>query len=138
MTTNYSVGADITAWCTKCKLELGHTIVAMVENLPKRVECNTCHGKHNYKLQPASRSRTTAKKTTRKRITPEGTYIEHLERLTGGGPFNTKGYKLSDNFEKDTIIEHPKFGTGIVLSIIQPKKIQVLFKEGSKLLAQNI
>jgi len=137
MTDNYSVGAEITAWCTKCKLELGHTIVAMVENAPKRVECNTCHGKHNYKLKPATR-RTTTKKTTRKRITPEGTYTECLERLTGGAPYNTINYKISDNFEKDNIIEHSKFGTGIVLAVLQPKKIEVLFKEGSKLLAQNL
>jgi hypothetical protein len=136
MTDNYSVGAEITAWCTKCKLELGHTIVAMVENAPKRVECNTCHGKHNYKLKPATR--TTTKKTTRKRITPEITYNEHLQLLTGGAPFNTINYKTSDNFEKDNIIQHSKFGTGIVLAVLQPKKIEVLFKEGSKLLAQNL
>ena len=137
MTNNYSVGGEVVAWCTKCKLELAHTIVAMVENLPKRVECNTCHGKHNYKLKPATR-RTTTKKTTRKRITPEGTYTECLERLTGGAPYNTINYKISDNFEKDNIIEHSKFGTGIVLAVLQPKKIEVLFKEGSKLLAQNL
>ena len=123
MTNNYSVGDDITAWCTKCKLELGHTIVAMVENAPKRVECNTCHGKHNYRLKPVTRTRTTAKRTTRKRITPEVMYNEYLERLTGGAPYSTKHYKINDNFEKDNIIEHSKFGTGIVISVIQPKKI---------------
>ncbi len=136
MIKSYSVGDDVDAWCTKCKLELGHTIVAMVENLPKKVECNTCHGKHNYKLRPATR--TTAKKTTRKRITPEGTYNEHLARLTGGASFNTKSYSINSDFAKDDIIEHSKFGTGIVLSIIQPKKIEVIFKEGPKLLAQNL
>lgn len=138
MTNDYSVGGDVVAWCTKCKLELGHTIVAMLENAPKRVECNTCHGKHNYKLKPATRTRTTAKRTIRKRVTPEETYAEHLERLTGGGSYNTKSYNLNASFEKDDIIEHTKFGTGIVLAVMQPKKIEVLFKEGAKLLAQNI
>ena len=55
MTDNYSTGGYVDAWCTKCKMELGHTIIAMVDNMPKRVQCNTCGGKHNFRTGPSER-----------------------------------------------------------------------------------
>lgn len=137
MTTNYTVGGEVESWCTKCKLELGHTIVAIVDNLPKRVECNTCHGKHNYRKKPALRSGSNPKGPSRKRKTPEDIYNEHIALVTSGDLSNAKKYSMSGNFEKDQIIDHPKFGTGIVMSILQVNKIEILFKDGPKLLTQN-
>ena len=49
MATATKVGADIDAWCTRCKMNLGHTILAMVGSKPVRVRCNTCQGEHNYR-----------------------------------------------------------------------------------------
>ncbi len=66
MTDNYSVGGDVNAWCSKCKMELAHTIIAMVDELPKKVQCNTCSGKHNYRLKPVVKSAGKVRKTTRK------------------------------------------------------------------------
>jgi uncharacterized Zn finger protein len=56
-----SAGDIIEARCTKCRAVLNHRIVAMVEERPVRVECNTCGGVHNYypaveSKAPASRS----------------------------------------------------------------------------------
>ena len=44
MKNNYSVSGHVDGWCTKCKLELGHTIIALANNLPVKVKCNTCEG----------------------------------------------------------------------------------------------
>ncbi len=44
---------------------------------------------------------------------------------------------MKGSFKKDEIIDHPKFGLGIVSSVIQEHKIEILFKEGPKLLVQN-
>ncbi|MDQ2643863.1 MAG: hypothetical protein M3020_08625, partial [Myxococcota bacterium] len=44
-----SAGKEIDSWCTKCRLELGHRIVAMVGGAPKRVICLTCGSEHNYR-----------------------------------------------------------------------------------------
>src|SRR2546422_898504 len=49
MATALRVGGDIDAWCTRCKMNLGHTILALVGTRPARVRCNTCHGEHNYR-----------------------------------------------------------------------------------------
>src|SRR5207302_3841179 len=45
----HRVGGDVDAFCTRCKMELGHTILAMVGARPVRVRCNTCGGEHNYR-----------------------------------------------------------------------------------------
>ncbi|MCB9701806.1 MAG: hypothetical protein H6711_07940 [Myxococcales bacterium] len=47
----YQVGQDIDAWCTRCRLDTTHVIVAMASDgtKPKRVECTSCHGQHNYR-----------------------------------------------------------------------------------------
>jgi hypothetical protein len=66
MINSYSVGGDIDAWCTKCKLELGHTITALVDNLPKKVKCNTCSAQHIFRAKPFKRSRTKQNSSARK------------------------------------------------------------------------
>jgi hypothetical protein len=137
MIKSYSVGGDIDAWCTKCKLELGHTIVAIVENLPKKVKCNTCNAQHNFRAKPVKRSRTKPEGSTRKTRYKETTYEEYISRLSAGGPANSRKYNTKGNFEKDEIIDHLRFGIGIVLSVIQVNKIKILFKDGPRLLIQN-
>jgi hypothetical protein len=44
------VGEDIDAWCTKCRTDTLHVVVALKPGTtePKRVECKECHGQHNY------------------------------------------------------------------------------------------
>jgi protein subunit release factor A len=137
MTNSSSVGGDIDAWCTKCKLELGHTIIAIIDNLPKKVKCNTCNAQHNFRAKPVKRSRTKLKSSTRKTRSKETTYEEYLSRLTGGDPANSIRYNTKGNFREDQIIDHLKFGIGIVLSVIEVNKIKILFKDGPKLLIQN-
>ena len=133
MTDTITVSGEIVAWCTKCKLELAHTIVAIVDDLPKKVQCNTCNAKHNYRTKPQPRST----KAVRKPKLKEPTYEEHLDRLTSGDLSNSKEYNIKGIFEKDEIIDHPRFGIGVVLSVVKTNKIEVLFREGPKLLIQN-
>ncbi|HDH05498.1 MAG TPA: hypothetical protein ENH01_07280 [Nitrospirae bacterium] len=137
MINNYSAGGDIEAWCTKCKLELSHTIVAMVEDSPKKVKCNTCNGQHNYRLKPSEKTRTKSKNPARKTKLQKTSYNEYVSRLTGADLSIAKKYSIKGNFEQDEIIDHSKFGIGIVLSIIQSNKIKILFEDGPKLLIQN-
>jgi hypothetical protein len=44
------VGEDIEAWCTKCRTDTLHVVVALKpgNTEAKRVECKECHGQHNY------------------------------------------------------------------------------------------
>jgi len=139
MVSNYTAGGSIDAWCTKCKLELEHTIIAMIDNLPKKVKCNTCNGQHNYRAKPAEKTRAGSGSTTtaRKTRSKQATYEEYISRLTGGDLSKARKYALTGNFEKDDLIDHSKFGIGVVLSVINPNKMEILFKDGPRLLIQN-
>ncbi len=134
---NYSAGDSIDAWCTKCKLELSHTIIAMMNNVPKRVQCNTCNGHHNYRAKPSGKSPPQSNTSTRKTRSPEAEYNEYMSRFLGVDPSHATQYNIRGNFREDELIDHPTFGIGIVLSIIQINKIEILFKAGHKLLVQN-
>lgn len=137
MTNNYSVGGNAEAWCTKCKSEREHTIATMVDNAPKKVICNTCKGQHNFRSKPPEKSKAKPKTSTRKAKSQEANYEEHLSRLTGGNLSKAKKYSIKGNFKKDEVIDHNSFGIGIVLSVMQIKKIEVLFKDEPKILIQN-
>jgi hypothetical protein len=134
---HYSAGDSIDAWCTKCKLELEHTIIAMVNNTPGRVQCNTCKGQHNYRAKPYDKKPQRAKSAARKTKSPEEKYNEYMAQFMGVNPSHATKYSIRGNFRENELIDHPTFGIGIVLSIIQMNKIEILFKTGMKLLVQN-
>jgi|SRR3972149_1117813 len=143
MGNNYTVGGYAEGWCTKCRLLLGHTIIAMVENIPARVKCNTCNSQHNFHAKESGKSRTSPKTTSKsasasKKIkTQEANYNDYTSRLAGYDLSTAQKYSLGGNFKKDEIIDHFKFGVGIVLSVIQSNKVEILFKDGLKILVQN-
>src|SRR4051794_27869076 len=46
---SYKAGQEIDAFCTKCKMDLLHKIVAEVKGRPVKVECRTCYTTHMYR-----------------------------------------------------------------------------------------
>jgi hypothetical protein len=138
MTNSYSAGEDIESWCTKCRLELGHTIVAMVGNLPKRVKCNTCNSLHNYRAKPAEKRSARTGASGQKRKSRGKTYKDYLALLTEADRSNSRAYSIKSTFRENDVIEHPKFGTGLVLSTVKDNKIDVIFENGPKLLIHNM
>ncbi len=137
MINNYTAGGHIEAWCTKCRLELGHTIVAMVANSPKKVKCNTCNSQHNFRAKPSEKKRIKSKKPLQRVKAPEINYDEFISRLTDSELSNAKKYRIEGSFEKNEVINHSRFGIGIVSSVIQSNKVEILFKDGPRLLVQN-
>lgn len=137
MTNSYSAGGNVDAWCSKCKMELAHTIVAIVDELPKKVKCNTCGGQHNYRLKPGSKSNGKVREKNKK-IKDRIAYLENYEsHLAGFDLSQATKYEMESSFTQDEVIDHPFWGAGIVVSVVNSKKIEILFKEGPKMLVQN-
>src|SRR5688500_12304026 len=61
-----TVGKDVLGYCTKCKLNLGQTIVAMKDSKHiAKVKCNTCGTIQSYKDPgQAKQSKTRTRKTS--------------------------------------------------------------------------
>ena len=41
---------------------------------------------------------------------------------------------MNASFAEGDVVDHPKFGLGVVREVLPPDKIQVLFRDGSRLL----
>lgn len=141
-----SAGSEIDAWCTKCKLDLGHRIIAMVEDRPKRVVCSTCGSQHNYRapktLTTGVRIRkvmkSAAPKSPSARAKAENDrQVEWERRIAGNTLESFKRYTIDKIFEPDDLVTHKKFGEGYVVDVLDPKKVTIMFKDGIRTLAQG-
>ncbi len=151
MTKPLTAGSEIDGYCTKCKLDLNHRIVAIADAKPARAECLTCHTQHNY-YKPKSAKAAKAPKAEKaprvKRVkdlkstsrTSTKTLVGqrlHWEKCTAGrSPNEFVTYSLAGIFDVGQLVSHKKFGDGVVTEINDVRKVTVLFGEGPKLLAQ--
>ncbi len=148
MSDRLHTGGDVDAFCTKCKMDLTHTIVAMVEDTPVQVKCNTCHTFHRYRAPKSAPKRSSAPGATRRTATAgaksrtekartksaasakvrwEGLLEEHAET-------EARRYNVKETWAKDDIILHPTFGTGVVLEQLPGNKIRVIFEDSERIL----
>ena len=124
-------GQEVDDQCTKCKLLLAHTIVAMDGTNIIKVECKTCHSVHKYRGKKAKSTR--AKAGTKKAIK-----VVPFEQLIAGKDLScSTRYKLSTTLVRDEIIDHVKFGIGIVTRVLGDDKVEVEFSEGPRVLVHN-
>lgn len=146
-------GGEVDSWCTKCRLVLNHRIIAMMGNKPVRVECSTCGSHHNFratapgeKAAPAATGRTprgsaepraarttSATKAEQARVVREQSW----ERaVTGRAVTDFRRYNIYETFKEGDLVKHSKFGDGIVVRVIDATKVEILFKDEARTLAQ--
>jgi hypothetical protein len=140
MAKKIGAGSEVDAWCTKCKMDLNHRVIAMEGDKIKRVECLTCRGHHNYRrpksAEPEPKRRSTSKKKKRaakKAAVPDYRKLWE-EAIMGRSPDDFTKYTITGNFEVGDLVRHKKFGDGVVAEIIEGGKIQVIFEPGPKTL----
>jgi hypothetical protein len=153
-------GGEIDAYCTKCKLDLTHRIIAMVGDAVKKVECKTCGSHHLYRRtkvdkdaavaagvkagsatrrprseggpRTASERHAAAERAERERVST-------WEKAIAGQPTAAfKAYSTKSNFGQGELVRHPKFGDGVVARVIDRAKIEVLFQDGSRTMAHGL
>jgi hypothetical protein len=190
---NSRVGKDVKAYCSRCKLNLSHTIITVSsENRPDRVQCNTCRSERTYrpprneieakstggtgmadrdeefdldqmdvskvllgtdgakkkakpkakpkKAKEESESRTATKAGNTLPLSMQRGTAEDLAHFEAkmlqqkNNIANAKEYKATFRFKPGEIVSHKTFGTGFVVAENGLNKIEVLFREGRKLL----
>ncbi|MCD6527367.1 MAG: hypothetical protein J7K75_10290 [Desulfuromonas sp.] len=136
-----SAGSIIEARCSKCRDILNHTIIAMVDDTPALVMCNTCQGRHKYRVPkvkktPTAKTATTATPKPRKsRKSPQELECEQWQELSVAlKRAEAKPYGIDSSFSVNNVILHPVFGLGKVQRKVATNKIEVLFEQGMKLL----
>ncbi len=127
-----SAGDNIESRCTKCRTVMNHTIVALVDGRPGRVECNTCKGIHNYRQPTAKKAAAAPRKRVTRKVDPDLALWAELSLNNKKGKAVT--YSLQGVFKPEQIVNHPTFGLGKVVRLVPPNKVEILFQEGCKLL----
>lgn len=120
-----------------------HTIVAMVGAKVARVKCNICEAEHAYRAPPTA-SEATAKKRRAERkaalstIDIETPTADEYESLAKDKDLKAAvAYNIKVALQRDDVIKHPKFGTGIVVALKEGNKATVAFPDGGRTLVHS-
>lgn len=132
------VGGDILSYCGRCKMELAHVVVAMIDGRPKRVLCKTCRTEHNHR----SASLASATGATRVRLPRQPRTVmlasELWQQKADARKSQPLPYDVCHSYSTGQWIHHPKFGMGVVEEVRMAGKVLVLFHEGEKLLVHSL
>jgi hypothetical protein len=135
-----AVGKEIVCYCTKCKMDLGHTIVSIAGAIPARVICRTCKSEHNYKVKKGVKEPGAAKepKAPRKPKAPKEdksvpVEVEWMKQINASTR-PTREYATTLAFQTGDKIAHSMFGEGVIQKLIFPNKVEVLFRSDMKVL----
>ena len=150
-----TVASEIDSWCTKCRMDLGHRVVAMVGGAPKRVVCLTCGSEHNYRAPRSAAAASTAVRVRGERApgsaapTPgvrvaakaraESERYEYWASKTLGKAVDAfTRYSMERTFREGELVLHSKFGEGYIEQVLEGGKVSVMFRDGAKTLAHRI
>ncbi len=147
----FEPGDDVEAWCTRCRMNLNHRVIAVVRGAVQKVHCLTCGGDHKYyppksasaqekrerereasSPRPAAKDRRKPDRTAAKAESEWSTFLREMDPDT-----RPRLYGASQSYARGEYIEHPTFGIGRVLDIVGVEKVEVIFKEGRKVLICN-
>ncbi len=140
------VGGEVDAFCTKCKMVLAHTVLAIWAGDIKRVRCNTCMGEHAFrKSEPGSSSTSSTPRATKPRAkaadkpkAAEVAAAAGYDNLIAGKDRSTaRRYDLKQKFAVGELVQHPSFGLGVVAAVRGLDKIDVAFPSTVKTLMHN-
>lgn len=137
-TEEFKLGGDILSYCGKCKMPMGHIINSLTKKGGvDKCECTTCKALHKYRdpEKVAAKAAGTTKRKGTKKVGPtsEELWTEAVAKAEGPA----RAYQMGGEFFEGDLIEHTKFGKGVVVAIIDQKKFSVVFEGGEKVLVHN-
>lgn len=137
------VAEEILSYCTRCRMDLSHTVVAMQGDRAVRVQCKTCRSDHAYRApkgakeplpkgSPLARSGGGKAAAEKKEVvTVEAEWQKLMAQSKAVAP---KNYDARASFKAGDRVLHPTFGEGIVEKTVYPNKVQVVFRMDIKTL----
>ncbi|MBM4397413.1 MAG: hypothetical protein FJ087_17215 [Deltaproteobacteria bacterium] len=126
-------GGYIDAFCTKCDLTLGHTVIAMVGSRVVKVHCNTCGADHAFRGEqaPAARAAGSASGAPSVKAGPSWATL-----MMGKDVDKARKYSMKEHFCVDDLVDHPTFGAGVVIAE-RSGKIDIVFEGAQKVLVNG-
>jgi len=144
---------EVDSFCTKCRLVLNHRIIAMVGTTPRKVECSTCGSHHLYRPNPPGVRAERPVKSGAGVSEPRSARVSHVTRAeaarldrervwekatSGKAVTDFRRYAVTATFREGDLVRHSKFGEGLVTRIVDASKVEVMFKDETRMLAQGM
>ncbi|MCL2625958.1 MAG: hypothetical protein FWD46_03945 [Cystobacterineae bacterium] len=141
------MGGEVDAYCGRCRMELAHTILAMVDIRIARVRCNTCQTQHAMrKTAPGSASSTPTAPSPAPGRTPSlgpsrakassSKASSILQLLAEADASKARNYSPRESFAEGDFLNHPTFGLGLVQAV-RGEKVDVAFRAFEKTLVHG-
>ena len=134
------IGGNVDAWCSRCKLELAHTIEIITDGKIKRVHCNTCRTQHAYRTGPPGAAAAARRGGSRRASDRNGARAlrpnEYELLMRGRSAASAQPYSMSVRTKVGDLLSHPVFGLGAVTGT-RDNKIDVLFPDGPRVLVHR-
>lgn len=139
--TGYKVGNDIDSKCLPAcgkNLVLAHTIVSMVGQRIVRVQCNTCKKEHAYRPPDSPSEATAARRRAERKKAHEAAARgtpEDFDALANQVDLSrAERYSMKMALEVHSVVDHPRFGLGIVAELKEGNKALLVFNDGPRVL----
>ncbi len=137
----FDVGDEIFTYCGKCKSDMYHVITKVADGRIKKVMCKGCNYDHTYK-EPTDVEETSAAKTAAAKPAKTASKREKKKKdweslQSDLNEEDIVDYAIDRDFSNARAIRHKKFGVGIVHKVLSDEHIEVIFKDGTRVLVHN-
>lgn len=123
------------AYCGSCKDSRWHIVVAMVGEVPAKVECVSCHKQHGYRTGPAGTGKAARTSVKKRAAAPQAPTFD-LSALQSRAHL-ARAYAPAQTYAVGDVVRHPTFGLGIVTGTAAAQKMDVRFESGPRLLVHD-
>jgi hypothetical protein len=127
-----NTGDNIVSYCTKCKVNLDHVLVAMDGETIAKVKCKTCGSAHKYRDPSIVKKPRAANKKRDPLKAAESLWETSLSETRG----KERSYEMSGKYRVGDVVLHDSFGKGVVRKLYL-NKCDVLFKDKERLMAST-
>ena len=125
-----AIDDTITGRCTKCRKNTSHRVVSTIGDAADKVECSQCGRQHKYR--PATATKTSPAQLRQRKLQAEHKEWENIRGEMDGS--KAVPYAMSGTYRVNSVIQHSRFGLGLVQRSIGSTKMEVLFESGKKIL----
>lgn len=142
MTELPAVASSYYCRCSKCGLDRYHKVVTHTNETTVRLKCEVCGktGNHNLEVKKGSSSQKakSPRATSTKALSAKAS-AHAAEYETFKSNMNAEealAYNMKTTFKAAQVLQHPKFGLGLIRSV-QGDKIEVFFEDEIRLLVHG-
>lgn len=136
------VGKSFYTLCKKCETDRYHTVMALPTPESAKIKCEVCKATRTWKVPKPGGEKAPLRGAVAKakeraeaaRSAAHSAEYESLSKSLDDAPTST--YNMKNKFDKDTKLNHPKFGLGYIRAV-QPEKIEVVFPDEIRSLVHN-